>query len=139
MKLCKACRLRPPYKEGAIYCDDADCRRRRDAARKRAERARAKEREERGWKAVRSRSPKVPVFVIPGPKLEVPAMSGDTTQSCRCGLRLRAPSGNELLAAVARHDNVCLVLRHRDHWSVQTMLGQKARPTNGAKLAEVDA
>jgi hypothetical protein len=53
-------------------------------------------------------------------------MTGETTQSCRCGLELRAPSDHELLGLVGRHDNVCLVLRRPDHWSVQTMLRQKA-------------
>ena len=131
--LCEACGARPPRSKHSIYCDDPECIQARARERKRAQRARDRERPviwAELWKRIDSltrRRGSGPVQIIEGVDGERQPMTGDTTQSCKCGLELRAPTGRELLQVIGRHNNVCLVLHRPDHWSVETMLRQKAR------------
>ena len=127
MKLCRACLRRSVYKDGATHCNDPDCLRDRAAARKRKQRAKARKREQRGWATFRARHGTPRVVVIRGPDLELSPMTGDHTKPCKCGLELRALSGRELPKVIARHNKACIVLHQADHWSVKTMLRQKAR------------
>ena len=145
--LCKACGHRPPFNEQSIYCDDEDCRRERAAERKRAQRDRDRQRpvewtrgprpaldiersehllghRRRTWMRGGSSGP---VQIIEGVEWEIPPMTGDNTQRCRCGLELRAPTGRRLLEVLARHNGVCVVLHRGDHWSVKAIPRQKAR------------
>jgi hypothetical protein len=69
-----------------------------------------------------------PVQIIEGVEWEIPPMTGDNTQRCRCGLELRAPTGRRLLEVLARHNGACVVLQKPHHWSVERMLRQKAHP-----------
>jgi hypothetical protein len=71
------------------------------------------------------------VRIIEGVEWEIPAMTGDNTQRCRCGLELRAPTGRELLEVIARHNGACIVLCKPDHWSVKNMLRQNGTPHLG--------
>jgi hypothetical protein len=145
--LCKACGHRPRFSEQSIYCDDEECRRERAGDRKRAQRERGRERVvawpreprpaldlERSERLLGHRrriwmrgGSSGPVRIIEGVDWEIPAMTGDNTQRCRCGLELRAPTGRELLKVIACHNGVCVVLHKGDHWSVRTMLAQKVR------------
>jgi hypothetical protein len=110
-----------PHSKQSIYCRDEECIQARASARNRAERERVRARTA-DWIVGRRRP------TVKKRTRKIPALTGDVTQPCRCGLELRAPTGRELLQVIGRHNGVCLVLQRPDHWSVQTMLAQRTRP-----------